>query len=121
VTSDIRKKLILVVDDEPMVLRFLEIELRLWEFDVASTTSGATALEMVRSEGPDIMLLDIIMPDMDGFEVLRRLREFSDIPVFAISAGIHHAEKARQLGANEFFTKPFQVSEIVPRIHAYIK
>ena len=72
---------ILVVDDEPRVLRFIEISLKVRGFDVQCVTSGKQALEAVQNVEPDLLLLDIVMPDMNGFEVLKRLREFSDLPV----------------------------------------
>ena len=115
--SDIKKKTsVLVVDDERKLLRFVEIGLRIRGFDVVTTTSGQEALDLVRSAKPDIMLLDIIMPGIDGFQVIKELRTFTDLPVIAFSASPGNHENALQLGANDFMPKPFNVDEMVRRI-----
>lgn len=111
------KKRVLVVDDQFRVTRFIEIYLRLKGFDVICATSGREALELVRSYRPDIMLLDIIMPELDGFEVMKRLRCFSNIPVIAISASPGNRGDADAMGANDFLLKPFQTEEILDRIN----
>jgi two-component system KDP operon response regulator KdpE len=116
-SNDDRKKCVLVVDDQPRIIKFIEIFLRLKGFNVISATSGLEALEMIRSETPDIMLLDIVMPDMDGFEVMRRLRDFSRMPVIAISASPGRRGDAEAMGANDFISKPFQTEEILVRIN----
>ncbi|HEY79034.1 MAG TPA: response regulator [Dehalococcoidia bacterium] len=115
-----KKKLVLVVDDNPRVLRFIEIDLKLRRFEVVTTTSGEEALELVKSKKPDIMLLDIIMPGMDGFEVLRQLRAFSQLPVIAFSASHGNHDDALRLGANAFITKPFHPDAMVRRIEALL-
>lgn len=120
-TNDTEKRqLVLVVDDHPKVLRFIQIDLKLCGFEVITTTSGKEALELVKSKKPDIMLLDIIMPGMDGFEVLRKLRAFSQLPVIAFSASSGSHDDAMSLGANHFMTKPFYLSEMVSRIRALL-
>jgi len=111
-----KKQCVLVVDDHPKVLRFIEIDLRLCGFEVITTTSGSEALELVKSARPDIMLLDIIMPEMDGFEVLKKLRDFAQLPVIAFSASPGNYHDAMRLGANDFMPKPFQPDEMVRRI-----
>ena len=115
-----RKKRVLVVDDQRKVLRFVEIDLKLRGFEVVTTTSGKEALELIRSAKPDIMLLDIVMPGMDGFEVLRQLRAFSQLPVIAFSASIANYDEAIQLGANDFMSKPFKANDMVSRINAFL-
>jgi two-component system KDP operon response regulator KdpE len=115
------KKIILIVDDQPRMLRFMEIELRLSGFEVITTTSGVEALEIARSGRPDLMILDILMPEIDGYEVLRQLRGFSDLPVIAVSASITNSAKALELGANSFFAKPFRANDIVPKINAFLE
>ena len=111
---------ILVVDDEPRVLRFIEISLKVRGFDVQCVTSGKQALEAVQNVEPDLLLLDIVMPDMNGFEVLKRLREFSDLPVIAFSAsGINRYEAIRS-GANDFIDKPFNPDRIVNKVTSLI-
>jgi two-component system KDP operon response regulator KdpE len=115
-----KKKCVLVVDDHPKVLRFIEIDLRLRGFEVVTTTSGSQALELVKLAKPDIMLLDIIMPGMDGFEVLKRLRDFTQLPVIAFSASTGNYHDAMRLGANDFMPKPFQPDEMAGRIKALL-
>lgn len=110
------KQCVLVVDDHPKVLRFIEIGLQLRGFEVVCTTSGQEALDLVKSAKPDIMLLDIIMPGIDGFEVLKELRTFTDLPVIAFSASPGNDDRAMQLGANDFMPKPFDADEMVRRI-----
>jgi two-component system KDP operon response regulator KdpE len=115
-----KKCCVLVVDDHPRVLRFIEIDLKLRGFEVLTATSGEVALELVKSEKPDIMLLDIVMPEMDGFEVLKQLRAFSLLPVIALSASHASQDDALRLGANDFVTKPFHPDEMVRRIGVLI-
>jgi two-component system KDP operon response regulator KdpE len=116
-TESDKKKRVLVVDDQLRVTRFMEIYLRLKGFDVICATSGREALEMVRSLEPDIMLLDIIMPDMDGFEVMKRLRSFSQMPVIAVSASPEDHNDADAIGADDYLQKPFQTQEVLRRIN----
>ena len=94
-----KKQRILVVDDQPKVLRFIEIDLKLRGFEVITSTSGNEALELARSLEPDIMLLDIVMPDISGFEVLSRLRTFTQLPVIAFSASPGNQGDALRHGA----------------------
>lgn len=115
------KKVILIVDDQPRMLRFMEIELKLSGFDVITTTSGYEALDIARAGKPDLMILDILMPEIDGYEVLRELRGFSELPVIAVSASISNSSQALELGANHFFSKPFRAHEIVPKINELVR
>ena len=119
-SNAVKKQKVLVVDDHPKVLRFIEIDLKIRGFNVITTTSGREALQLVSSVHPDIMLLDIIMPDMDGLEVLKRLRLFSDLPVIAISASPGEFDDALLLGANHFMMKPFNPDEIANAIRNLI-
>lgn len=112
-----KKRIVLVVDDEQKVLRFMEINLRLRGLEVFTTTSGEEALELVKSVKPDIVLLDIIIPGMDGFEVLKTLRAFSPLPVIVFSASITNYDEAMQLGANAFISKPFQINDMMNSIN----
>jgi len=115
------KQSVLVVDDQPKVLRFIEIDLKLRGFNVICTTSGQEALDLVKSAKPDIMLLDIIMPVIDGFSILKQLRTFSDLPVIAFSATHESYDRAMQLGANDFISKPFKADEMVSRIKKLLR
>ena len=112
---------ILIVDDQPKVVRFVEIDLKLRGFQVTTATCGPDALEMVKSIKPDVLLLDIVMPEMDGIEVLRRLRQFSQVPVIAFSASHGSHDEALKVGANDFMAKPFRPDDLVQRIHALMK
>ena len=120
INGERKKQRVLVVDDHPKVLRFIEIDLKLRGFEVLTTTSGSEALELVKSAKPDIMLLDIIMPGIDGFEVLKKLREFTQLPVIAFSASPGNYHEALRLGANDFVPKPFQPDEMAKRIKALL-
>ena len=111
---------VLVVDDHPKVLRFIEIALKVRGFKVITTTSGEEALELVKSAKPDIVLLDMIMPAIDGFEVLRKLRAFTQLPVIAFSASLGKQDGAMQLGANDFVPKPFDPDVMAKRIRALL-
>ena len=115
-----KKKRVLVVDDHPKVLKFIEIDLKLRGFDVLSTTSGSAALELVRSKNPDIVLLDMIMPGIDGFETLKELRTFTDLPVIAFSASPGNQDEAIRLGANDFVHKPFDPDDMAGRIKMFL-
>jgi DNA-binding response OmpR family regulator len=118
-TSD-SKVQVLVVDDDEKILRFISSSLRLAGYDVCTATCGEEALQLLESKKPQIMVLDILMPMMDGFEVLERLRPASKLPVIAISAHASAAEKALSLGANAFLAKPFRPDELQKRIKALL-
>jgi two-component system, OmpR family, KDP operon response regulator KdpE len=109
---------VLVVDDDVKILRFLRSSLTLAGYDVATVTSGEEALKLVESDKPDIMLLDLFMPVMDGFEVLERIRSASELPVIAFSAHISAADRALCLGANRFLSKPFRPDELIKVINS---
>ncbi len=118
--TEAKKQCVLVVDDQPKVLRFVEIDLKVRGFEVITTTSGSEALELVRSARPDVMLLDIIMPGMNGLEVLEKLRDFTQLPVIAFSASPGNYHDAMRLGANDFVTKPFQPDEMASKIESLL-
>ena len=102
-------------------LKFIEIDLKLRGFKVITTTSGEEALELVKSAKPDIILLDMLMPGVDGFEVLRRLRAFTQLPVIAFSASPGNYDEAMLLGANDFMHKPFDPDDMTGRIKALLR
>jgi len=104
---------VLVVDDDPRILRFISSSLRLAGHTVCTANCGEEALKLAESDEPDVMVLDILMPKVDGFEVLRRLRAASKMPVIAVSAHMSSAEKALSLGANCFLAKPFKPDELI--------
>lgn len=110
------KKRVLVVDDEAAICRIVGIGLRVLGFDVITSGSGEEGLGLVESKKPDIMLLDVFMPVMDGFEVLRKLRKTSQLAVIVFSAHNSSCEEALKLGANGFIAKPFTPEQIARKI-----
>jgi two-component system KDP operon response regulator KdpE len=114
---------VLVVDDDPAIVRTLAINLRARDYQVQVAHDGRTALEILTEEPPDVMLLDLGLPDLDGVSVLRRLRAFSALPVIVLSARHSSDDKveALDLGANDYVTKPFGVEELMARIRAALR
>ena len=96
------KKTVLVVDDQPKVLKFVEIDLKLRGFIVLTTISGETAVKLVKDKKPDIVLLDMVMPGMDGVEVLKALRKFTDLPIIAFSASPGNQDRRYRLYKQTF-------------------
>jgi two-component system, OmpR family, KDP operon response regulator KdpE len=116
---------ILVVDDEPDVVESVRLGFTLqWrEVDVLGASTGELALDAVERERPDIVLLDVGLPDMDGFAVLRELREFSDVPVVMLTARDDAMDKVKglELGADDYVTKPFNHLELMARVKAVLR
>ena len=110
------RKRVLVVDDEPGVLGFVEISLSQAGYEVITTTSGEEALQLAKSEKPDIVLLDVLMVPMSGMHVLVELRTFSQVPVILFTALSFAVEEATKLGANGFIAKPFNPKEMLKKI-----
>ena len=110
------KKRVLVVDDEPGILRFVRISLRVAGYDITTTSSGKEALQLAQAQNFDIMLLDILMHPLTGFDVLAKLREFSQIPVIAITAKSDLGTQAMDQGANGFISKPFMPEQLARKI-----
>jgi len=118
-----KKKRILVVDDELSIIKFLRANLEASGYEVLTAMDGAEALQTVEMELPDLVVLDITMPKMDGFEVCRRLREWSPIPVIMLSARGDEQDKVKclDLGADDYITKPFGASELTARVSAVLR
>jgi two-component system KDP operon response regulator KdpE len=116
-------KRVLVVDDEPRIIGFIRMNLELEGHQVIEVHNGIDALEAVRTKLPDIVLLDVMMPDLDGFETLRMLREFSDIPVIMLTAKGEENDRVYglELGADDYITKPFGPRELSSRIKAVLR
>ncbi len=116
-------KRILVVDDEPRMIGFIRMNLELEDHQVVEAHSGLQALDAIRTQLPDLVLLDVMMPELDGFETLRMLREFSDIPVIMLTAKGEENDKVYglELGADDYITKPFGPRELSSRIKAIFR
>jgi two-component system KDP operon response regulator KdpE len=112
-----------VVDDEERMVRFIRLNLEHDGFQVIEANRGAEALEQVRTKLPDLVLLDVMMPDMDGFEVLRMIRETSHVPVIMLTAKGEEDDRVRGLesGADDYITKPFSPRELVSRVRAVLR
>ncbi|WP_407841474.1 response regulator [Streptomyces sp. DSM 116496] len=109
---------VLVVDDEPQLARLLVINLKARKYDVECAQDGGTALDAVASRRPDVVLLDLGLPDMDGIDVIKRLRVWSKVPVLVVSARHGSEEKIQALdaGADDYITKPFSMDELLARL-----
>ncbi len=114
-------KTVLLVEDEPRILRFMSISLRASGYNVVSTMRGDHAIDLVKAEKPDVIILDVFLPGMDGFGVLRELRTFSRLPVIVVSARDSLGPEALALGANEFIAKPFKPDDVIKRICAILR
>jgi two-component system KDP operon response regulator KdpE len=111
---------ILLVDDELRILNFLSSKLRALGYEVFTAGNGLEALEQVQAQEPGLVVLDVLMPKMDGFETLKELRTFSPVPVIILSAKGTNADKIKglELGADDYLAKPFSPDELVARIEA---
>lgn len=111
---------ILIVDDEERIVNFLRAKLKVSGYDVLVATDGAEALEQYQTHEPDLVVLDLVMPKMDGFEVLKELRSFSSVPVIILSAKRTDVDKIKglHLGADDYLPKPFNPDELLARIEA---
>jgi len=116
----IKRFRVLLVDDEERILNFLRAKLNASGYDVLTAQNGHAALEQVQAQQPDLMVLDLVMPGMSGFEVLKELRGFSPIPVIILSARGSDMDKIRGLetGADDYLAKPFNPDELIARIEA---
>jgi two-component system KDP operon response regulator KdpE len=114
---------ILVVDDEPRMIRFIRMNLELEGYTVFEAGDGVKALAQVRDTLPDLVILDVMMPELDGFETLRALREFSNVPVVMLTARGEEDDRVRglELGADDYVTKPFSPRELVSRVKAVLR
>jgi two-component system KDP operon response regulator KdpE len=116
-------KLILVVDDEPRMRRFMRMNLDLEGYRVIEAENGLEAINRVRDDLPDMVLMDVMMPEMDGFEALRLIRETSNVPVIMLTVKGEEDDRVRglELGADDYVTKPFSPRELASRIKAVLR
>ncbi len=117
------KTRILVVDDELSIIKFLRANLEARDYEVLAAMDGAEALHTIEMELPDLVILDIMMPKIDGFEVCRRLREWSQISIIMLSARGDERDKVKclDLGADDYITKPFGATELIARVKAVLR
>ncbi|WP_296256435.1 MULTISPECIES: response regulator [unclassified Pseudomonas] len=114
---------ILVIDDEPQIRKFLRISLASQGYRVLEAGTGSEGLSLAALNKPDVLVLDLGLPDIDGQDVLRQLREWSAVPVLVLSVRASEGEKVRALdcGANDYVTKPFGIQEFLARIRALLR
>lgn len=118
-----RNRTILVVDDEERMARFIRLNLEHDGFQVIEAYRGMQAIQAMRDEMPDLIILDVMMPDLDGFEVLKMIREISNVPVIMLTAKGEEDDRVRglELGADDYVTKPFSPRELVSRVRAVLR
>ena len=117
------KNRVLIVDDEPAILRFLKPALEASGYEIATAGTVADATKRIAADVPDIVVLDLGLPDGDGKDVIRRVREWSDVPIVVLSAREREVEKieALDLGADDFVNKPFGVGELLARMRTALR
>jgi DNA-binding response OmpR family regulator len=114
---------IVTADDDPQLLRLIARNLEFEGYAVETASDGALALEQIERVAPDLVLLDVMMPKMDGFTVCQRVREFSAVPIIIITARGQDQDKVKglDLGADDYLTKPFSVEELLARVRAVLR
>ncbi|TMB82784.1 MAG: response regulator transcription factor [Chloroflexi bacterium] len=119
----VKKTTIVAADDDPQLLRLVTRNLEFEEYEVLPASDGQQALEQVEAHSPDLVLLDVMMPRMDGFTVCERIREFSTVPIIIVTARGQDQDKVHglELGADDYLTKPFSVDELLARVRAVLR
>jgi two-component system KDP operon response regulator KdpE len=114
---------LLVIEDEPAILRFLRSSLEETEWNILEAPTGKIGLDMAASKKPDVILLDLGLPDQDGFQVLKSLRQWTSAPIIIISARGQESDKIRGLdgGADDYLTKPFGIAELMARLRVALR
>ena len=114
---------ILIVDDEPRYLRLLEANLRSDGYDVVSAADGLQAVEMFSADPVDLILMDVMMPNLDGFAACQRIRQFSNVPIIILTAKGEEQDRVRGLdmGADDYLVKPFSATELLARVRAVLR
>jgi DNA-binding response OmpR family regulator len=114
---------ILIVDDEPRFIRLVEANLETEGFEVIKAKNGQQAVELVASENPNLVLMDVMMPELDGFGALERVREFSQVPIIMLTAKADEEHRVRglNLGADDYIVKPFSANEMLARVRAVLR
>jgi DNA-binding response OmpR family regulator len=114
---------ILVVDDEPLYVRLLKVNLEAEGYTVVSATNGEEALDILSHESPDLIILDVIMPKLDGIKTCERIRQFSNVPIILLTAlgDEHDRVSGLNIGADDYIVKPFSATELVARVRAVLR
>lgn len=122
-SNEARRRRILVVDDEPRMIRFIRLNLEHDGYEVYEATDGQQALNQLRDQLPNLVLLDVMMPGLDGFDTLQMIREISTVPVIMLTAKGEVEDRVRglELGADDYITKPFSPAELVSRVGAVLR
>jgi two-component system, OmpR family, KDP operon response regulator KdpE len=122
-TSVLQNALVLVTDDEQRIIRFVRVHFEMKGARVVEATSGIECLEKVREHLPDLVILDVMMPELDGFETLQELRTFSNVPVIMLTVQAEEEDRIRglDLGADDYMAKPFSPAELVSRAQAVLR
>jgi two-component system KDP operon response regulator KdpE len=122
-SDEFDRRRILIVDDEERMVRFIRMNLEHDGFQVSEAFDGKQAIQKLRDVNPDLILLDVMMPDMDGFDVLETIREGGSVPVIMLTAKGEEDDRVRglELGADDYITKPFSPREMVSRVKAVIR
>jgi two-component system KDP operon response regulator KdpE len=120
---DPRSFTVLVVDDEPRLVDVVRLNLEVEGYRVVEASNGYEALERLKEDLPDLIILDVMMPELDGFETLRRIREVSNVPVIMLTVRNEEADRIRglEIGADDYLTKPFSPRELQSRIKALLR
>lgn len=115
--------LVLIVEDEKPIRRFIRVALETQQYGCLEAQEGSTALSLAASHRPDVMVLDLGLPDMDGLDVIKKVREWSAMPILVVSARGHEREKVEALdaGADDYLTKPFGIAELLARIRVILR
>jgi DNA-binding response OmpR family regulator len=118
-----RKSRVLIVDDEPAIRKFVKANLEVRDYETFVAMDGVEASEIIERELPDLIILDINMPKMDGFEVCKQVREWSQVPIIFLSARSGEMDKVKclEMGADDYITKPFGVDELMARVKAVMR
>lgn len=118
-----KKSVVLVADDDPQLLRLVTRNLQLEGYETLSVSDGQQVLDLIEARMPDVLLLDVMMPQLDGFSVTERIRQYSPVPIIIVTARGQEQDKIRglDLGADDYLTKPFGVEELLARVRAVLR
>ncbi|MHB1315986.1 MAG: response regulator [Christensenellales bacterium] len=117
------KPLILIIDDDKPILHFMKVSLQTQNYACIEAQDGISAISLIASHHPDVVILDLGLPDLDGLDVIKRVREWSNVPIIVVSARGHEREKVTALdqGADDYITKPFGVAELLARVRVALR